>query len=125
MEVRIVKVLDHENVIVEINHNIFKTKWSGKYPEKNTLYDIELDIDDVFSFSENMRYSDERASYIKCDGNQYILTGILNFDHTSNLASICVFDNIVLINIYNENNDISNKWVEIKFDSMIITDINL
>jgi len=121
------KSLDGYKVFVHVDSNQFIAEWDGDKPEKNENYnvEIEIDIDDEFIWNTNIAFSDENANAIIQNDEGFKVIAKLDYNSEDNLASLNVYDSIVLIDIAGIEQDIANEWVEMQCTSIKLFNTNL
>ncbi|MGN4426300.1 hypothetical protein ACTFQN_21280 [Bacillus cereus group sp. MYBK30-1] len=128
MNVKIVdiseKLLDGYKVLVQVDSNQFITEWDGDKAAKNESYNVEIDIDDEFIWNTNIAFSDENANAIIQNDEGIKVIAKLDYNSEDNLATLNMYDSVVLIDIEGIEQDISNEWVEIQCTSVKIFNTN-
>ncbi|PGZ06049.1 hypothetical protein COE30_22285 [Bacillus cereus] len=129
MNVKIVdileKLLDGYKVLVQVASNQFIAKWDGDKPEKNENYNVEIDIDDEFIWNTNIAFSDENANAIIQNDEGIKVIAKLEYNSEDNLASLNIYDSVVLIDLEGIEQDIANEWVEMQCTSIKLFNTNL
>jgi hypothetical protein len=125
MNVKIADILDERRVVVEVESNEFIAEWDGDKPERNESYAVEMDIDDELIWKTNICFSSENGNVIIQKDKGIKIVAKLDYNSEDNLATLKVYDSIVLIDIEGIEQDISNEWVEINCDSIRLSNINL
>ncbi|MDM5234880.1 hypothetical protein QUF83_01160 [Bacillus cereus] len=129
MNVKIVdileKLLDGYKVLVQVTSNQFIAKWDGDKPEKNENYNVEIDIDDEFIWNTNIAFSDENANAIIQNDEGIKVIAKLEYNSEDNLASLNIYDSVVLIDLEGIEQDIANEWVEMQCTSIKLFNTNL
>lgn len=125
MNVRIIDILDEHKVVVEVESNKFIAEWNGDKPERNEIYTVELDIDDELIWKTNICFSSENNNVIIQEGSGVKIVAQLDYNSKDNLATLKVYDSIVLIDVEGIEEDILNEWVEINCDLIRLSNINL
>ncbi|MGE1125721.1 hypothetical protein [Bacillus wiedmannii] len=121
-----VKIVDiSEKVLVQVASNQFIAKWDGDKPKKNGNYNVEIDIDDEFIWNTNIAFSDENANAIIQNDEGIKVIAKLDYNSEDNLASLNIYDSVVLIGLEGIEQDISNEWVEIQCTSIKLFNTNL
>ncbi|MED0906486.1 hypothetical protein [Bacillus nitratireducens] len=108
------KLLDGYKVLVQVASNQFIAEWDGDKPEKSENYTVEIDIDDEFIWNTNIAFSDENANAIIQNDEGIKVITKLDYNSEDNLASLNIYDSVVLIDLEGIEQDISNEWVEIQ-----------
>ncbi|WP_368905005.1 hypothetical protein [Bacillus wiedmannii] len=119
------KSLDGYKVLVQVDSNQFIAEWDGDKPEKNEKYNVEIDIDDEFIWNTNIAFSDENVNAIIQNDEGFKVIAKLDYNSEDNLASLNVYDSIVLIDIEGIQQDIANEWVEMQCTSIKLFNTNL
>ncbi|MED3026132.1 MULTISPECIES: hypothetical protein [Bacillus cereus group] len=119
------KSLDGYKVLVQVDSNQFIAEWDGDKPEKNEKYNVEIDIDDEFIWNTNIAFSDENVNAIIQNDEGFKVIAKLDYNSEDNLASLNVYDGIVLIDIEGIQQDIANEWVEMQCTSIKLFNTNL
>lgn len=129
MNVKIVdiseKLIDGYKVLVQVDSSQFIAEWDGDKPEENENYNVEIDIDDEFIWNTNIAYSDENANAIIQNDETFKVIAKLDYNSEDNLATLNVYDSIVLIDIEGIEQDIANEWVEMQCTSIKLFNTNL
>ncbi|CAM3816998.1 hypothetical protein [Bacillus paramycoides] len=129
MNVKIVdiseKLLDGYKALVQVASNQFIAEWDGDKPAKNENYNVEIDIDDEFIWNTNIAFSDETANAIIQNDEGIKVIAKLDYNSEDDLASLNIYDSVVLIDLEGIEQDISNVWVEIQCTSIKIFNTNL
>ncbi|MGE6363032.1 hypothetical protein ACQKD9_04000 [Bacillus paramycoides] len=130
MNVKIVdiseKLLDGYKVLVQVANNQFIAEWDDDdKPEKNENYNVEIDIDDEFIWNTNIAFSDKNANAIIQNDEGIKIIAKLDYNSEDDLASLNIYDSVVLIDLEGIEQDISNVWVEIQCTSIKIFNTNL
>ena len=125
MNVKISDILDEHRVVVQVESNEFIAEWDGDKPERNESYAVEMDIDDELIWETNICFSSENSNVIIQKDKGIKIVAKLDYNSESNLATLKVYDSIVLIDIEGIEQDISNECVEINCDSIRLSNINL
>ena len=125
MNVKIVDILYDHKVVVQVESNKLIAEWDGEKPEINESYAVEIDIDDELIWKTNICFSSENDNVIIQGENGIRIVAKLDYNSEYNLATVKVYDSIVLIEIEGIEQDISNEWVEINCDSIRLSNINL
>lgn len=118
-------LLDKYKILVQVDNNEFIAEWDGDKPGKNENYDVEIDIDDEFIWGTNIVFSDEKSSSIIQNDEGVEIIAKLDYISEDNLATLKVYDSVVLIDIEGIEQDISNEWVEVQCTSIKIYNTNL
>ncbi|SHJ56310.1 hypothetical protein SAMN05444401_3299 [Clostridium amylolyticum] len=125
MNVKIADILDERRVVVQVENNEFIAEWGGDKPEINESYAVEMDIDDELIWKANTYFSSENGNLIIQKDEGIKIVAKLDYNSEDNLATLKVYDSIVLIDIEEIEQDILNEWVEINCDSIRLSNINL
>lgn len=129
MNVKVIDILelvkDGYKVILEVGNERFFAEWDGKKPEKNIKYDVEVDIDDEFTWNTNIVLSVESVSSISQDEKHINIVAKLDYNYEDNLASLKVDGSIVLIDLEGVEKNISNQWVKLQCSSIKVYNTNL
>lgn len=125
MNVKIADILDERRVVVQVENNEFIAEWGGDKPEINESYAVEMDIDDELIWKTNIYFSSENGNLIIQKDEGIKIVAKLDYNSEDNLATLKVYDSIVLIDIEEIEQDILNEWVEINCDSIRLSNINL
>ncbi|PFK31609.1 hypothetical protein COJ18_23750 [Bacillus cereus] len=119
------KLLDGYKVLVQVESSQFIAEWDGDKPEKNENYNVEIDIDDEFIWNTNIAFSDENANAIIQNDEGFKVIAKLDYNSEDNLATLNVYDSIVLIDIEGIEQDIAKEWVEMQCTSIKLFNTNL
>ena len=125
MNVKIADILDKRRVVVQLEGNEFIAEWDDDKPEINESYAVEMDIDDELIWKTNICFSSENDNAIIQKDEEIKIVAKLDYNSEANLATLKVYDSIVLIDIEGIEQEISNEWVEINCDSIRLSNINL
>lgn len=129
MNVKIVdiseKLIDGYKVLVQVDSSQFIAEWDGDKPEENENYNVEIDIDDEFIWNTNIAFSDANANAIIRNDEGFKVIAKLDYNSEDNLATLNVYDSIVLIDIEGIEQDIANEWVEMQCTSIKLFNTNL
>lgn len=125
MNVKISDILDKHKVVVQVENNEFVAEWDGDTPEKNESYVVEMDIDDELIWETNICFSSENNNLIILNDKEIKIVAKLDYNSEDNLATLNIYDSIVLIDVEGIQQDISSEWVEINCDSIRLSNINL
>lgn len=125
MNVKISDILNERRVVVQVENNEFIAEWDGDKPEINESYAVEVDIDDDLIWKTNIYFSSENGNVIIQKDEGIKIVAKLDYNSEDNLATLKVYDSIVLIDIEEIEQDILNEWVEINCDSIRLSNINL
>ena len=125
MNVKVADILDENRVVVQVERNEFIAEWDGDKPERNESYAVEMDIDDELIWKTNICFSSENNNVIMQKDKGIKIVAKLDYNNEDNLATLKVYDSIVLIDIEGIKQDISNRWVEINCDSIRLSNVNL
>lgn len=125
MNVRIVDILDEHKVIVEVEKNKFIAEWDGDKPEKNEIYTVEMDIDDELVWKTNICFSGKNDNVIIQQESGVKIVAKLDYNSENDLATLRVYDSIVLVDVEGIQQDILNEWVEINCHLIRLSNINL
>lgn len=118
-------LLDKYRILVQVDNNEFIAEWDGDKPRENENYDVEIDIDDEFIWGTNIVSSDEKFSSIIQNDEGIKIIAKLDYNSEDNLATLKVYDSVVLIDVEGIEQDISNEWVEVQCTSIKIYNTNL
>lgn len=124
-------LLDKYKILVQVDNNEFIAEWGGDKPEENENYDVEIDIDidididDEFIWGTNIVFSDEKSSSIIQNDEGVKIIAKLDYNSEDNLATLKVYDSVVIIDVEGIEQDISNEWVEVQCTSIKIYNTNL
>lgn len=119
------KLLDGYKVLVQVDSSQFIAEWDGDKPEENENYNVEIDIDDEFIWNTNIAFSDENTNAIIQNDEGFKVIAKLDYNSEDNLATLNVYDSIVLIDIEGIEQDIANEWVEMQCTSIKLFNTNL
>ena len=125
MNVRIVDILDEHKVVAEVESNKFIAEWEEDKPEKNEIYTVEMDIDDELIWKTNICFSCENDNMIIQEGSGVKIVAKLDYNSEDDLATLRVYDSIVLVDVEGIKQDILNEWVEINCNLIRLSNINL
>lgn len=125
MIVTIVDILDNHKVVVEVENNKFIAEWDGDRPEINEIYTVEMDIDDELIWETNICFSSENGNVIIQKGSGVKIVAKLDYNSEDDLATLRVYDSIVLVDVEGIEQDILNEWVEINCNLISLSNINL
>jgi hypothetical protein len=129
MNVKIVdileKILSGYKIVAQVDNNEFISEWNGDKPEINRSYDVEIDIDDELKWSSNISLSNEDSNLIIQNNNYIRIVAKLDYNYADNLATLNLYDSIVIIDVEGIEQDISNKWVEMQCSSIKLFNTNL
>lgn len=126
MNIKIKDVLEKNSVLVQIENNEFIAVWDGNKPIKNKNYDVEMDIDDELRWNSNIFLSNKKTNEIVSNSNNKIkIIGRLDYNNEYNLATLKVYNSIVLIDVEGLNENLLNQWVEINCSLVRLNNINL
>jgi len=123
--------------ILEVEHskNIKKVKfktsigigvgvWEGQLPTKGTSIDIEIDIDDIFDWGENINTTNLNESIITIDGNLFNFVAEVISYETDSCLIVKLNKSIVLLDVENAPNNIQG-WIEVKTENLKLYPTNL
>lgn len=125
MNVKISDILDKRKVVVQVVNNEFVAEWDGDKPEKYKSYAVEMDIDDELIWETNICFSSENSDVIIQKDEEIKIVAKLDYNSEDNLATLIIYDSIVLIDVEGIEQDISSEWVEVNCDSIRLSNINL
>jgi hypothetical protein len=129
MNIKIADILeilqDRYKVLAEVESNEFIAECDGDNPERNEIYTVEMDIDDELTWKTNICFSSENDSVIIQKGSRVKIVAKLDYNSEDNLATLKVYDSIVLVDVEGIGQDILNEWVEINCDLIRLSNINL
>ena len=125
MNVQLLEILNENKVLVKVGENRFCAVWDGDKPEKNKIYTVEMDIDDVLLWGVNIFPTKENVDVI-IQKTEYIkIIAKLDYDIENDFASLKVYDSIVLVDLIGLDRKVLNEWVEINCRLVSLSDINL
>ena len=125
MNVQLLEILNESKVLVKVGENRFYAVWDGDKPEKNKIYTVEMDIDDVLWWGVNIIPTKENVDVI-IQKTEYIkIIAKLDYDTENDFASLKVYDSIVLVDLIGLDRKVLNEWVEINCRLVSLSDINL
>ena len=125
MNVRLLEILNESKVLVKVGEYRFYAVWDGDKPEKNKIYTVEMDIDDVLLWGVNIVPTKENVDLI-IQKTEYIkIIAKLDYDTENDFASLKVYDSIVLVDLIGLDRKVLNEWVEINCRLVSLSDINL
>lgn len=125
MNVQLLEILNESKVLVRVGENRFCAVWNGDKPEKNKIYNVELDIDDVLLWGINIVPTKENVDVI-IQKTEYIkIIAKLDYDTENDFASLKVYDSIVLVDLIGLDRKVLNERVEINCRLVSLSDINL
>lgn len=119
------KLLGGYKVLVQVENNEFIAEWNGDEPEENENYDVEIDIDDDFIWDTNILFSCEKSSVIVQNDEEIKIVAKLDYNSEGSLATLKIYDSVVLIDIEGIEQDILNEWVELHCTLIKIYNTNL
>ncbi|WP_291562649.1 MULTISPECIES: hypothetical protein [unclassified Clostridium] len=119
------KLLGGYKVLVQVENNEFIAEWNGDEPEENENYDVEMDIEDDFIWDTNIVLSCEKSSVIIQNDEEIKIVAKLDYNSEDNLATLKIYDSVVLIDIEGIEQDILNEWVELHCTLIKIYNTNL
>ena len=125
MNVTIVDILDAHKVVVEVENNKFIAEWDGDKPKINEIYNVEMDIDDELIWKTNICFSGKNDNMIIQEGSGVKIVAKLDYNSKDDLATLSVYNSIVLVDVEGIEQDILNEWVEINCDLIRLSNINL
>lgn len=129
MLVKIVTILeevpDGYKVILEINNQNIIAEWNGDKLAIDRVYDVELEIDENFTWGDNIILSTENRSSIRQEDKHTTIVAKLDFNYEDNLASINMNESIILIELEGLQHNVSGKWVRLNCRKIKVYDTNL
>ena len=125
MKVRIIDIVDEHKVVVEVDKDKFIAEWDGEKPEKNEMYDVEMDIDDELIWKTNICLASKDDSVIIQEERDIKIVAQLNYNKENDLATLRVYDSIVLVDVEGIGQDIYNQWVEIHCHLIRLSNVNM
>ena len=125
MEVRIIDIVDEHKVVVEVDKDKFIAEWDGEKPEKNEMYDVEMDIDDELIWKTNICLASKDDNVIIQEERDIKIVAQLNYNKENDLATLRVYDSIVLVDVEGIGQDIYNQWVEIHCHLIRLSNVNM
>lgn len=84
-----------------------------------------MDIDDELIWETNICFSSENSNVIIQKDEEIKIVAKLDYNSEDNIATLNLYDSIVLIDVKGIEQDISNKWVEVQCTSIKIYNANL
>ncbi|PFZ40682.1 hypothetical protein COL77_20695 [Bacillus wiedmannii] len=118
------KLLDGYKVLVQVDSNQFIAEWDRDKPEKYENYNVEIHIDDEFIWNTNITFSDKNANAIIQNSKGVKVIAKLDYNSEDNLATLNIYDSIILIDLEGMEQDIANEWVEMQCTSIKIFNTN-
>lgn len=125
MKVRIIDIVDEHKVVVEVDKDKFIAEWDGEKPEKNEMYDVEMDIDDELIWKTNICLASKDDNVIIQEERDIKIVAQLNYNKENDLATLRVYDSIVLVDVEGIGQDIYNQWVEIHCHLISLSNVNM
>ena len=125
MKVRIIDIVDEHKVVVEVDKDKFIAEWDGEKPEKNEMYDVEMDIDDELIWKTNICLASKDDNVIIQEERDIKIVAQLNYNKENDLATLRVYDSIVLVDVEGSGQDIYNQWVEIHCHLIRLSNVNM
>lgn len=125
MKVRIIDIVDEHKVVVEVDKGKFIAEWDGEKPEKNEMYDVEMDIDDELIWKTNICLASKDDNVIIQEERDIKIVAQLNYNKENDLATLRVYDSIVLVDVEGIGQDIYNQWVEIHCHLIRLSNVNM
>ncbi|MBI6871797.1 hypothetical protein [Clostridium aciditolerans] len=129
MIVKIVNILEKGSksykVIVELDNENIVAEWDGNKPEKNREYDVELDIDENFTWGKNIVSTTKNKSLIRQSGKYITIVAKLDFNYEDNFASIDMNESVILIELEGLQHNVSGECVELNCRTINVHDTNL
>ena len=125
MKVRIIDIVDEHKVVVEVDKDKFIAEWDGEKPEKNEMYDVEMDIDDELIWKTNICLASKDDKVIIQEERDIKIVAQLNYNKENDLATLRVYDSIVLVDVEGIGQDIYNQWVEIHCHLIRLSNVNM
>lgn len=125
MKVRIIDIVDEHKVVVEVDKDKFIAEWDGEKPEKNEMYDVEMDIDDELIWKTNICLASKDDNVIIQEERDIKIVAQLNYNKENDLATLRVYDSIVLVDVEGIGQDTYNQWVEIHCHLIRLSNVNM
>lgn len=125
MKVRIIDIVDEHKVVVEVDKDKFIAEWDSEKPEKNEMYDVEMDIDDELIWKTNICLASKDDNVIIQEERDIKIVAQLNYNKENDLATLRVYDSIVLVDVEGIGQDIYNQWVEIHCHLIRLSNVNM
>ena len=125
MKVRIIDIVDEHKVVVEVDKDKFIAEWDGEKPEKNEMYDVEMDIDDELIWKTSICLASKDDNVIIQEERDIKIVAQLNYNKENDLATLRVYDSIVLVDVEGIGQDIYNQWVEIHCHLIRLSNVNM
>lgn len=125
MKVRIIDIVDEHKVVVEVDKDKFIAEWDDEKPEKNEMYDVEMDIDDELIWKTNICLASKDDNVIIQEERDIKIVAQLNYNKENDLATLRVYDSIVLVDVEGIGQDIYNQWVEIHCHLIRLSNVNM
>ena len=125
MKVRIIDIVDEHKVVVEVDKDKFIAEWDSEKPEKNEMYDVEMDIDDELIWKTNICLASKDDNVIIQEERDIEIVAQLNYNKENDLATLRVYDSIVLVDVEGIGQDIYNQWVEIHCHLIRLSNVNM
>ena len=125
MKVRIIDIVDEHKVVVEVDKDKFIAEWDGEKPEKNEMYDVEMDIDDELIWKTNICLASKDDNVIIQEERDIKIVAQLNYNKENDLATLRVYDSIVLVDVEGIGQDIYNQLVEIHCHLIRLSNVNM
>lgn len=125
MKVRIIDIVDEYKVVVEVDKDKFIAEWDGEKPEKNEMYDVEMDIDDELIWKTNIYFASKDDNVIIQEERGIKIVAQLDYNKENDLATLRVYDSIVLVDVEGIGQDIYNQWVEIHCHLIRLSNVNM
>lgn len=125
MNVKISEIMDNNKVKVIIRDNKIIANWEGNIPKKDENYAVEIDIPDELIWGKSIFRSDlNNYLFVQNEDNTRIVA-LLDYVSKDNLATLILYDSVLLIDIDGLDKDLSHEWVEINCKKISLTNINL
>ena len=83
-----------------------------------------MDIDDEFIWKTNICFSDKNDNVIIQEGSGIKIIAKLDYNNEYDLATLIVYDSIVLVDVEGIEQDILNEWGEINCHLIRLSNIN-
>ena len=80
MKVRIIDIVDEHKVVVEVDKDKFIAEWDDEKPEKNEMYDVEMDIDDELIWKTNICLASKDDNVIIQEERDIKIVAQLNYN---------------------------------------------
>lgn len=80
MEVKVIKLLNEEHVRVFTKYGELDSRWSGKAPPLGSMRHVELELDELFEWGENILLSKEKEFRIDSGNTVHIFGKLESID---------------------------------------------